>query len=235
MGKFANAVFAAFECLQSEHRFLPARAVSGKHFASLVRQVSEDVFAYVFVHDGRPSDTNLSVDLWVAPPDIPDHSLESLYVGYKIRIGSEYDIADNFLLSCEKRIVHFLPCVERLCPYVRSELNDPGIRTNRWMVYQMERQLLSCFLLRFNRRDSLAVAAQDVASAAIRAASLESVENACQPVVVEMLAEGELDRQIVGVYGGNENSLASALAGHLYVRALGIASLAASEYSPRSR
>lgn len=225
MATFANNVFEAFESLRSEYGFLPARAACGKRFASLVRQVTEDVFAYVFVHDGRPSDANLDVDFWVAPPDTPDHSLEKLSVGYKIRIGSEYEIDDAFFNGCEKRIIHLLPCVESLCPLVLSELANPGIRTKRWRVYQMERQVLSCFVSMASEGNSLAMAVQKEVNVSIRMGSLESIENACQPIAIAILEDRRLDDKVVAFYEGRAESLASALASQLYVRALGVASV----------
>jgi len=224
MATFANNVFEAFQRLRSEYGFVPARAAGGERFASLVRQVTEDVFSYVFVHDGRPSDENLDVDFWVAPPETPDHSLEKLYVGYKIRIGSEYEIDDAFFIGCEKRIIHLLPCVATFCPLVRSELMNPGIRTKRWSVYQMERQILSYFISKAIAGDSLAMAVQKKVDISIHASSVESIEKLCWPIASAILEERRLDENVLKFYEGRVESLASALANQLYVRALGAAS-----------
>lgn len=225
MATFAGKVFEAFEILQSEFRFLPAHASSGKRFASLVRQVTEDVFAYVFVHDGRPSDSSLDVDFWVAPPDTPDHSLQKLNVGYKISIGSDYEIDDAFFIGCERRIVHFLPCVEWLCPLVSSELVNPGIRTKRWEVYQMERQLFSCYVSMASEGNSLAMAVQKEVDNAKLRTTLESIEKACQPIARAILDERRLNENVLKFYEGRVESLVSALASQLYVRGLGAASI----------
>jgi hypothetical protein len=224
MATFADNVFEAFSTLRSGYRFLPARVASGKRFASLVRQVTEDVFAYVFVRDERQSGANIDVDLWVAPPETPDDSLETLYVGYKIRIGSEYDIDDAFFAGCEQRVIHFLPCVDSLGPLVQSELVNPPIRTKRWNVYQMERQLLSHFTSQAAKGNSLALAVQNEMRTVIHESSVDSMEKACQRFATEILRLKELDKHVLQFYEERAGSLASALANHLYVRALGLAS-----------
>jgi len=115
-------VFQVFDDLVKKHRFIPVKGGAVGRFASLLRRETEDVFMYVFVSDGRPGGANLDVDVWIAPPDSADDGLDNLGVGYKIRIGSEYDVDDVFFANCQRRIVHFLACVPAIVPLVRREL-----------------------------------------------------------------------------------------------------------------
>ena len=225
MATFAHNVYEAFETLQSKYHFVPARAASVKRFASLVRQEKEDVFAYVFVHDGRSGNSSLDVDVWLAPPDVPDHSLESLYVGYKIWIASEYEIDDVFFASCEKRIIHLLPCLEALCPLIDSELMNPSFRTRRWDVYQMERRLYSYFICKTNDGDPRSIALKKEIDVVLRTQSLGKIEKACLPIARDIYEERRLDEEILEFYEGRTTWLASALAKQLYIRALGAASV----------
>jgi hypothetical protein len=57
------------------------------------------------------------------------------------------------------------------------------------------------------------------------ATSLESIEKACHPIASTILDERRLDEDGLIFYEGRVDSLASALASQLYVRALGAASV----------
>ncbi|MGD9644842.1 MAG: Imm25 family immunity protein [Pirellulales bacterium] len=228
MTTFADNVYEIFGPLQAQHAFVPARAASGKHFASLIRRVSEDVCAYVFVHDGRASNAHLDVDLWVAPPESPDDSLDRLYVGYKLRIGSEYDVDDAFFHGCEMRIVRLLPITTMLVPLIRDELDSPSIRTKRWTAYRIERRVLSCVLTLASSGDSIAVAALEEARRTVDKVQLDSLERACRPLADALLEQRLLDVEVLAFFDGRPDSLASAVANHLYISALGEASIAKS-------
>ena len=225
MTTFAHNVYEAFENLRSKYHFVPARAACGKRFASLIRQIDADVFAYVFVHDGRPGNSSLDVDFWLAPPDVPDHTLEALYVGYKIRIGSEYEIDDDFFASCENRIIHLLPCLKSLCPLIESELMNPSFRTRRWHAYQMERRLYSYFISKTIGGDPRAVALKKEIDLIAHTQSLGKIEKACLPIARDIYEERLIDEDILEFYEGQTTWLASALASQLYIRGLGVASV----------
>ena len=89
----------------------------------------------------------------------------------------------------------------------------------------MERQLLSCYVSKASEGDSLAMAVQKEVNKAILSTSLESIEKACQSFACAILDERRLDPNVLKFYEGRAESLASALASQLYVRALGTASI----------
>ena len=88
MVTFADSVYDVLSRLCENYGFAPASAMAGKHFASLVKKLSDECYAYVFVHDGRPGDGELTVTVWIAPPHTPDDGLDKLNVGYKVLIAS---------------------------------------------------------------------------------------------------------------------------------------------------
>jgi hypothetical protein len=222
MASFADKVFQAFHDLETNHRFVPVRAGASKRFAALVRQETEDVYVYVFVHDGRSGDVNLDVDLWVAPPDEPGGGLDNLYVGYKVRIGSEYDVADAFLLNCQKRIIHFLPCVSAMVPLIREELLNPSFRTKRWTVYHIERKALSTLLAAAQAGDADSIAAVKAAKRlAKNGANLETLVDGCTPIATTLIGQASLESDVADFFDDRVKWLASSLATHLYAKALG--------------
>ena len=222
MASFADNVFQVFDDLVTKHRFIPVKAGASKRFTSLVRQEAEDVFIYVFVRDGRPSGANLDVDVWVAPPDEPGDGLESLYVGYKVRIGSEYDVDDAYFINCQNRITHFLSCVPAIVPLVRQELEKPSFRTKRWTVYQLQQSSLATLLSKAKEGDLATIAVIDAAKRlATGKGSLAKLEEATMPIAVTLLEQKVLEKNVLQFFDGNAKSLASTLATHLYIRALG--------------
>lgn len=222
MAKFAENVFEMFRDLQSHHRFVPAWASSGSRFASLLRRETEDVFVYVFVADGRPGNADLEVSLWVAPPDCPGDQFDNLYVGYKVRIGSEYEIDDAFFSKCERRIVRFLPCVSSMVPAIRSELSNPEFRSKRWEVYGMERRTIQTFYRLADGGNPDAVAAvAATARAAKGKGKLDKLEVLFHPIAAAMIENRQLDAAAAQFFGDGIESLASSLAQMVYALELG--------------
>jgi hypothetical protein len=222
MPTFADNVFKVFALLQSGYRFVPARPSSDKRFASLVRKEADDIFVYVLVHDGRPGHSNLNIDIWVAPPDEPGDGLDSLYVGYKVRIGSEFNIDDQFFLNCEARIITFLTCVPAMIPAIRSELQNPAFRTLRWTSYMMERRVLAALLRAAGGGDQIIREAVDAAAAAAAGKrTLDEITDSCIAAATQMIERGDFDHDILDRYRGDGKKIGMSVAGHVYANALG--------------
>lgn len=222
MTSYPDNVFQAFDELIKKHRFVPVKVGASKGFASLVRRESEDVYTYIFVTDGRPSGANLNVDVWIAPPDEPGDGLESLYVGFKVRIGSEYDIDDAYFISCQSRIIHFLSCIPAIVPLVRHELEEPSFRAKRWTVYRLQRSSLATLLSNANSGDAATIALIEIAKRlAAGKGSLAKLKEAAMPIAATLIDQNSLDKSAQEFFAGNTRSLASTLAVHLYVRELG--------------
>jgi len=225
MNGFSENVFEVFDVLQTTHRFLPARATSNDRFAALVRSEADDVFTYVFVHDGRAGDVNLDVDLWLAPPNSPDDALDNLYVGYKIRIGSEFDVDDEFFLNCQRRIIHLLPYANQLVPAVRLELASPAFSTRRLQAYRIEREALATLLNSAKDGNEAAREALHWAHLALLGdADLDTLKDKCVLAAGRLMELQCFSEKVLEFCDNQVSFLASALSGPLYAYALGEAS-----------
>jgi hypothetical protein len=221
MASFAESVFNTFGELTARHGFVPARAVSGKTFASLARTETQDIVDYVFVHDGRPDSANLDVSLWVAPPEQPDHALEKLYLGFKIQIGSEYTVDEAFFLKCQRRIINLLPSIRCLVPAITSDLPEPAFQSARYSVYQMERRAVFTVLRAAEEGSKSARAALDeVRRLALGKGKIDKISEACISVSEELLTQGRLEQDIVEHCRGSSRALANGIGRQLYIRSL---------------
>lgn len=225
MSHFAKSIFKIFSDLIENHRFVPAYATSSKAFASLVRWEAEDTFVYVFVKDGRSGNANMEVSVWIAPPEEPGDGLDNLYVGYKIRIGSEYDVDEEFFRGCQARIVQLLSFVPALVPCVRAELASPAIRTRMWTSYQMIGIALTSLLTAASDgnstvQEALGIARKSVAGSATR----KQLEVACIEAATTLYQEGRFDHALVELFRKDPKLIGYGLVGRLYGHVLGEAS-----------
>lgn len=226
MSQFSRNVFAAFRLLQQNHRFIPATTFAGRRFASLVRAEDTDTFIYVFVQDGRPGGANMDVDLWVAPPEQPDSSLDRLGVGFRVMIASEYDVSDEFFEACQERIVRFLECAPVVASVVRKEVSKPSFPSKRWGVYQVEKVACQALLADLEVDEANA---QCIHTAVVRAVrngdQLDAASQAALPYAEEVLATKTSALNVRTFYKGRPEMLASALVSHLYANVIGRISL----------
>ena len=220
---FASNIFDAFAELENRHGFVRAYACAGTRFASIVRKEEFDVFTYVFASDGRPNGASLDLNLWVAPPDSPDDSLEKIYVGFKIRIGSEFEIDDAFINNCQARVIAFLPCITAIIPIVKQELTFPSIRSKRWYSYIIERRVLALLLGKAGLGDQNAISLIKSARSLVRSnvKSIGRLERILNPFAAELMMKGELDVEARVFFNGDAAYLTSALAQQLYIELLG--------------
>lgn len=223
MAKFAIEVFKVFARLRKEAGFVPA--IGAKTFASLVRREQEDFFFYVFVQDDRGGGANVDVSLWVAPPESPDASLEKLYVGYKILIGSDCDVDDQFFWACERRILSLIPYVRSLEPLIQQELAHPDFMTERYTVYLRERDVYAKFCeIAFQKRLSSVLGALEVGTEVAKGrAAYKRLNEACITAARELVELDELDKDW---YNGHLPSMGSSIASQVYIHALGELSVA---------
>lgn len=219
MPSFADGIFESFSQLRARHAFVPSRASSNERFASLLRKETDDICVYVLVHDDRSGGANMDVDVWVAPPHSPDDGLDRLYVGYKIRIASEYDLDPDFFQNCESRIVSLLPCLPGLFPAIRAELKAPVFRTKRITTYLME-QRASAVVRRAAAEGSPVArdAIQAAGSAARGLASLDDVAELCTAAAINL--KDSLDDGFLEYWRDDFKKVGAVLARRAYVQAL---------------
>ncbi len=227
MPSFPENVFQAFHSLSTDHHFVPVKVGASKRFASLVRQEQEDVYSYVFASDGRTSGGNLDIDLWIAPPDEPGDGLDRLYVGYKIRIASEFDVDDAYFAKSQQRIVHLLPFVSALVPLVSQELKKPTFQTKRWNIYRIQRKASFSVLIEAdNGNDKARAAISEARRLAEGKGSMKTLSEVCLPIAESLLESNILDDDVFQFFRGKTDSFVSAISMHLYVHALGERSVA---------
>ena len=221
MASFAESVFQIFSDLQKLHRFVPARAGSGKTFASMVQSYAPDIVVYLFVSDGRPSHANVDVNLWVAPPDDPGDGLDALYVGYRIRIASEFNVDEHFFINCQKRIITLLPSVKCFVAPIRSELAEPAFKTRRYFSYHIERKALATVLRVAKENDTTVLAVVETVRQLARGKSkIDGIFEACMPLAEHMLGRGYFANDYVDLCRQNVRSIANSIGAQLYISSL---------------
>ena len=126
MSKFAKEVFRCFAQLHERWGFVPAVEFATREFAPLVKKVTEDIVAYVFVHDRRSGNADVVISMWVAPPHPPDDGLDNLMVGFKVLIASKFEVDDEFFELGQERIIRLVPFLDGLVAPIRAELAEPS-------------------------------------------------------------------------------------------------------------
>lgn len=218
---FARTVYEALEPLHTAG-FAPAHIWANARFASLIKRLRENVCAYVFVSDGRAASSDLTVSLWVAPPDSPDDALDRLGVGFKIMIGGECAVDDEFFTICCKRLSLLMTGIHGVADAVQSDLESPCVETHRLRVYRMERRIYGALLaLCRDGPRSIGESVAAIASRAVQAgSSVDELEEACVPIAVRLEQSGLLVGDELGFYGGDPRLLGGALFRHIYIDAL---------------
>lgn len=222
MSKFATNLFDAFRRLQNEYGFVAAKEFAGSGFAPLVTSLCDDIFVYLFVHDGRPGNADVVISVWVAPPHPPDDGLDKLMVGFRVLIASKFDVDDEFFKHAQERVIKLLPSLKGLAEPVRSELMSPAFHTVRYHAYRLELEVYAT-LLQIDAQERKGPIGQvfDVAKAvASGAASMNKLEKACLVAAKQLLLEERLGQEVMNFYGKDPEFLASSIMGHLYVHAL---------------
>lgn len=225
MTAFAENVFDVFTRIRLEYGFLPASACSTNRFASLVKKVDEETFAYAFVHDNRAGGGEMVTSAWIAPPECPGDSLDMLNVGYKILIAKTCDVDDDFFHGCEQRIINLLPALVAFREVIVKELADPPLRTRRWQVYHYGREAYAAVQQIATQdpdgecSDILEVARRFCAQGKL-ATTLEPLQVASIPAAKSVLESGLLTEDAISHYSDDPERLTIGLVGPLYVNAL---------------
>lgn len=223
MSSFVKQVFDEFANLINQHGFIPAKAVSGKWFASFLRTCTLKTFVYLFVRDERSGSGSLNVQLWVAPLELPDDTLENLGIGYKILMGATYEPTESFFHGMEQRILNVLPGLEGLARAVETELQTPPFPTKRLTVHEYQKQAVQ-ELTQFAARTP-ATECHGVLEYAKKLAAgkgnLAELEKKIKDFLPSWSSQGCFSKETNEFFGEDTNFLSVSLARRLYVEELG--------------
>jgi len=224
MSSFVKQISDEFVNLINQYGFIPAKAVSGKRFASLLRPCTPQTFVYLFVRDERSGSGSLNVTIWVAPLELPDDALDNLGIGYQILMGATYEPGNHhFFPSMEQRIINVLPSLESLAKAVETELQKPPFQTRRFSVYEHEKRALQ-ELIQFHTDTPVAEVYRVVENAQQLAAGkgkLEGLEKQVKILLPSLFSLGCFAAETRSFFGEDINFLGVALARRLYVEELG--------------
>lgn len=214
-----------FECLKGlrSFGFVEAPAVATPGFASFVRLARSGLYHYVLVHDGRAAGGPVNVDLWIAPREAPDDSLDVLGVGYKLQIASQFDLGERYFEKCCSRIGLTLPYIGGLETGTLEELANPVMQSQRWTSYKNESEaldlLLSPPLSAHPVVQNLLEQAKDFVRR--RRRSLDLLEDSCVAVSEHLINSGQLPPHVAAAFNGSGRVLGLSVVGQLYALLLG--------------
>lgn len=138
MKEFASEVFEVTRPLVDNgfRRSWPLSREASGLFA-MVKRLTPLLCAYLFVRVGGQD--SREAHLWVAPLELPDDSIESLGVGYKISLGQTWEGFEAFYKAVTLRTELALPCLRAIGESVTKEFHCPELETRRRKVYRLAR------------------------------------------------------------------------------------------------
>lgn len=131
-----HSVVNEFSNLINKFDFRSPKKLWYSHLVALSKHIEDIYYCYViarvYKHDG-----SLETALWVGPVDRPDDGLNSLSANYKIQIGYNQTLDENFFRECERKIINLIEggTLKSLLSASRKELADPSVRNRRYEVY----------------------------------------------------------------------------------------------------
>ncbi|MFN3149513.1 Imm25 family immunity protein [Bremerella sp.] len=219
---FTQDILKKFKPLIDDHGFVNAKGVTGRHFVSLLRYESPEVYLVLHIKDGRDSGADTTVALWITPACTPDDSVDCYHIGYRIEINATYDPDDTYYKGCLQRIINLLPHVSALMPPIQDELKSPTIKSRRWEVYQHEREILASIL---KLADSDVPTAKAILQNAMKhgkgALSLKSFREECEAMAEELLSNDTLSKAALELYDNDADSISGGIYSALYAWGLG--------------
>jgi hypothetical protein len=212
-----------FSLLCELYGFVPATAIANERFASLVKKLNDQCYAYVFVRDERPEGGEMLVSIWVAPPHTPNERLDRPDVGYKVVIAGGCALEDDFFRQCEHRITDMLPALGELADAVAHQLWRHNRRSQHRSAHQRDREAFASLKrLADSFYDAACVKSLRVARQLAEGdASWSTLKKACVLAAESLLEHGALPEDAVEFHQGDADSLGASLAGQAYVDALG--------------
>jgi hypothetical protein len=199
MASLITNVRRTFADLITDDGFEVAIPFCDSRFVSMVRYVSPSLCAYLFVLDGRPGGANLTVDLWLAPPESPDHSIEALVAGYQIQILSQYDVDDDVITIAVTRVKKILPLCSQFDPIVCGNLKDATYNPTAREFYLTAKRIYEEFL-EDSSSYKLVKEVRDVIESSCRSrkaffASIESLSALLSESISELRTESDTVRR----------------------------------------
>ncbi len=220
---FSTSVFHICADLEQSYGFRASHATASKDFAALVARPYSDICYYLLIRDDRSGGGLVRADLWVAPPEIPDDSLESLGVGIKLLVGEIYEFDTTFLKAIVRRVILLLPALPALVDVVRQEIHHPIFHSQRQGKYRLEYEAYHR-LVDFSRTEagSYCRVIFETADMVVRGRkSYKSLEQICTTIASELLASEPILIPFDNPYFQNNPSfIGMYIASKVYIEAL---------------
>jgi hypothetical protein len=190
MQSFSASAFRVCVDLEDNYGFRASRATAMNDFAALVARPYPDICYYLFIRDDRSGGGAVQAHLWVAPPEFPDDSLDSLGIGIKLLVGETYNFDTNFLPAVVQRVILFLPALSALADVVTREIQQPVFHTQRQEKYQLEYKAYNS-LVQFSNTEAGGYSRNvfDIANKVVRGdKNYKTLEQACTAIALQILA-----------------------------------------------
>jgi hypothetical protein len=204
-------------------RFELAEGACAHDLAVWVARPDVDVCLYLLVRKRQPTEPYLNVNLWVAPPNFPDDSLDRLGIGFQIELWSLLPLKPACLAYLSRRLEVLVPRLGGVVEAVKLGIQAPVEITKRLRIYRIER---ACF---FAIREYAASAAGSYWREAFAKArlvvqgfqSLDALRGACCVLSQRFFKENDIPSTLRDPFGnGNPEFFGYGLASQFYIEAL---------------
>lgn len=142
---------------------------------------------YVFFRDNRAKGGNVTVDVWFAPIQMPDSTIEVLGVGIHAVALSRFEISDEIMRRSTLKAIWLASSFDIFENTVRAELEHPVVENRRTKVFA---QMRSIYAAVSSCNVSEAVAGLSELRACGKAVwegkeGFEQLENACEQFLLK--------------------------------------------------
>ncbi len=168
-------------CVDGSGNATPKMMVFSKRF-------DVDLGLYVFFRDNRAKGGNVTVNLWFAPIQMPDSSIDVLGVGINTVVLSVFEITDEVIERAARKAIQVGDRMGAFEDDVREELASPVAPNRRTKVFS---QMLAVFSEIMPLAESAAAAAtrelrEEAKCVWLGKGDFEDLENSCEQLLSQI-------------------------------------------------
>lgn len=145
-----------------------------------VKPYSQDIAFYLFFRDGRARDGYVTAELWFAPIQFPDDSIEDCGCGIKLDLSQRRLMDDATMMGIARKACNCLPYLSQFQSFILDELKSPFFSNERGQYYRYELEIYRKVCERADLRTVLDEVAKDYRS---RKIGLDVVSQRCKELV----------------------------------------------------